>query len=67
MAENFISKICRTCYQRIDCEIIPPSDDWCVYYKADQKTKIDDGDLKHITDTIEMSRDEIKSLIKKLK
>ena len=61
------SKICTSCYQRLDCDIPPFKEDWCVYYKKDPKIKLQDENHQNLTDTIEMSEDEIKSLIEKLK
>ena len=60
-------KICKSCYQRLDCDILPPKDDWCVYFKKDQEIKLREEKIQNMTDTIEMSDDEIKSLIEKLK
>ncbi len=61
------SKICKSCYQRLDCDIHPRHEDWCVYYKKDQEIKLREEIRQNMTDTVEMSDDEIKSLIEKLK
>ena len=60
-------KICKSCYQRLDCDFLPRQEDWCVYYKIDQEIKIREEIRQDMTDTVEMSDDEIKSLIEKLK
>jgi hypothetical protein len=59
--------ICKSCYQRLDCDIVPLKDDWCVYFKKDQEIKRQEEKRQNMTDTIEMSEDEIKSLIEKLR
>ena len=61
------SKICKSCFQRLDCDILPRQEDWCVYYKKDQEIKLREKIRQNMTDTVEMSDDEIKSLIEKLK
>jgi hypothetical protein len=42
-------------------------EDWCVYYKKDQKIKHREGNIQNTTDTVEMSEDELKSLLEKLR
>ena len=59
--------ICKSCYQRLDCDILPKEEDWCVYYKKDQEIKFQEENIQNMTDTIEMSNEEIESLIEKLK
>jgi hypothetical protein len=61
------SKICKSCYQRLDCDIFPRQKDWCVYYKIDQKIKLREEIRQNMTNTVEMSEDEIKSIIEKVK
>ena len=61
------SKICKSCYQRLDCDIHPRHEDWCVYYKKDKEIKLREEIRQNMTDTVEMSDDEIKSLIEKMK
>ena len=61
------SKICKSCYQRLDCDILPGREDWCVYYKKDQEIKLQEEISQDMTDTVEMSDDKIKSIIDKLK
>jgi len=58
--------ICNSCYQRLDCDIPPHREDWCVYYKKDPKINRKEENDQNLTDTIEMSDVEIKSLIEKL-
>ena len=60
-------KICKSCYQRLDCDILPQREDWCVYYKKDQEIKHLEEKIQNMTDTVEMSIEEINALIEKLK
>ena len=60
-------KVCKSCYHRLDCDISPLREDWCVYYKKDQKIKLQEENIQNMTDTVEMSEDESKSLLEKLR
>ena len=64
---NKNSKICKSCYHRLDCDILLHREDWCVYYKKDQEIKLREENNQNLTDTVEMSDDELKSLIEKLR
>lgn len=59
--------ICKYCYQRKDCDRVPSEEGWCVYYKKDHEMKSQEANIQNITDTIEMSKDEIKSIVEKIK
>ena len=60
-------KICNSCYHRLDCDILPFREDWCVYYRKDQEIKLEEENDQNLTDTVEISDDELKALVKKLK
>ena len=64
---NKKSKICISCYHRLDCDILPHREDWCVYYKKDLKIDFREKNNQNLKDTVEISDDELKSLFKKLK
>lgn len=60
-------EICNSCHQRLDCDVQPLKDDWCVYFKKDQEIKRKEEKFQDAIDTIEISGEKIKSLIDKLK
>ena len=60
------TKICNSCYNRLDCDIRPFREDWCVYFMKDEKIHLQEKKDQNLTDTIEMGAEEIKSLLEKL-